>query len=113
MSPDAGSKGDKGSAVKVWFSMSPSPLRFRMSRNASQEEARSILESARFKVNAAVKTGDSADIAKGYGDRNRSCRRSVGSPRDTTITIYVSSSMTTVPSNLVEISPIGQLATAV
>ena len=69
-------------------------------KERSQEEARSILESAGFKVNATVKTEDSADIAKDMVTRtDPAAGQSV--PKGTTITIYVSSGMTTVPSNLV------------
>ena len=66
MSPDAGSKVAKGSAVKVWFSAGPQSTQVPDVKERSQEEARSILESAGFKVNAAVKTEDSADIAKEF-----------------------------------------------
>ena len=100
MSPDAGSKVAKGSAVKVWFSAGPQSTQVPDVKERSQEEARSILESAGFKVNAAVKTEDSADIAKDMVTKtDPAAGQSV--PKGTTITIYVSSGMTTVPSNLV------------
>ena len=50
--------------MKVWFSAGPQSTQVPDVKERSQEEARSILESAGFKVNAAVKTEDSADIAK-------------------------------------------------
>ena len=100
MSPDAGSKVARGSAVKVWFSAGPQSTQVPDVKERSQEEARSILESAGFKVNATVKTEDSADIAKDMVTRtDPAAGQSV--PKGTTITIYVSSGMTTVPSNLV------------
>ena len=100
MSPDAGSKVARGSAVKVWFSAGPQSTQVPDVKERSQEEARSILESAGFKVNATVKTEDSADIAKDMVTKtDPAAGQSV--PKGTTITIYVSSGMTTVPSNLV------------
>ena len=100
MSPDAGSKVARGSAVKVWLSAGPQSTQVPDVKERSQEEARSILESAGFKVNATVKTEDSADIAKDMVTRtDPAAGQSV--PKGTTITIYVSSGMTTVPSNLV------------
>lgn len=100
MSPDAGSKVARGSAVKVWFSAGPQSTQVPDVKERSQEEARSILESAGFKVNATVRTEDSADIAKDMVTKtDPAAGQSV--PKGTTITIYVSSGMTTVPSNLV------------
>ena len=100
MSPDAGSKVAKGSAVKVWFSAGPQSTQVPDVKERSQEEARSILESAGFKVNTTVRTEDSADIAKDMVTKtDPAAGQSV--PKGTTITIYVSSGMTTVPSNLV------------
>ena len=100
MSPDAGSKVAKGSAVKVWFSAGPQSTQVPDVKERSQEEARSILENAGFKVNATVRTEDSADIAKDMVTKtDPAAGQSV--PKGTTITIYVSSGMTTVPSNLV------------
>lgn len=100
MSPDAGSKVAKGSAVKVWFSAGPQSTQVPDVKERSQEEARSILESAGFKVNATARTEDSADIAKDMVTKtDPAAGQSV--PKGTTITIYVSSGMTTVPSNLV------------
>ena len=100
MSPDAGSKVAKGSAVKVWFSAGPQSTQVPDVKERRQEEARSILESAGFKVNATVRTEDSADIAKDMVTKtDPAAGQSV--PKGTTITIYVSSGMTTVPSNLV------------
>lgn len=100
MSPEAGAKVAKGSAVKVWFSAGPQSTQVPDVKERSQEEARSILESAGFKVNATVRTEDSADIAKDMVTKtDPAAGQSV--PKGTTITIYVSSGMTTVPSNLV------------
>ena len=100
MSPEAGAKVSKGSKVKVWFSAGPQSTQVPDVKERSQEEARSILESAGFKVNATVRTEDSADIAKDMVTKtDPAAGQSV--PKGTTITIYVSSGMTTVPSNLV------------
>ena len=100
MSPEAGAKVAKGSKVKVWFSAGPQSTQVPDVKERSQEEARSILESAGFKVNATVRTEDSADIAKDMVTKtDPAAGQSV--PKGTTITIYVSSGMTTVPSNLV------------
>lgn len=100
MSPDAGSKVAKGSAVKVWFSAGPQSTQVPDVKERSQEEARSILESAGFKVNATVRTEDSADIAKDMVTKTDPAAGQ-SMPKGTLITIYVSSGMTTVPSNLV------------
>ena len=65
--------------MKVWFSAGPQSTQVPDVKERSQKEARNILESAGFKVNAAVKTEDSADIAKDMVTKTESCRRSVGS----------------------------------
>ena len=62
MSPDAGSKVARGSAVKVWFSAGPQSTQVPDVKERSQEEARSILESAGFKVNATVNASDIAKV---------------------------------------------------
>ena len=100
MSPDAGAKVAKGSAVKVWFSAGPQSTQVPDVKERSQDEARRVLESAGFKVNDAVKTEDSADIAKDMVTKTDPAAGQ-SMPKGTLITIYVSSGMTTVPGNLV------------
>nr|WP_152209315.1 Stk1 family PASTA domain-containing Ser/Thr kinase [Bifidobacterium cebidarum] len=99
ITPKAGSKVAKGSKVTVWFSAGPQSVAVPDVKNMSQEEARTELESAGFKVSSTVKTEDSADIEK---DKVTRTDPAAGSPtaKGSTITIYVSSGMTTMP-NLV------------
>ncbi|WP_423734790.1 Stk1 family PASTA domain-containing Ser/Thr kinase [Bifidobacterium felsineum] len=99
ITPEAGSKVAKGSKVTVWFSAGPQSVSVPDVKNMSQEEARTELESAGFKVSSTVKTEDSADIEK---DKVTRTDPAAGAPtaKGSTITIYVSSGMTTMP-NLV------------
>ena len=85
--------------MKVWFSAGPQSTQV-PDVDRTQQESAQHSGSAGFKVNAAVKTEDSADIAKDMVTKtDPAAGQSV--PKGTTITIYVSSGMTTVPSNLV------------
>ncbi|QSY58778.1 Stk1 family PASTA domain-containing Ser/Thr kinase [Bifidobacterium imperatoris] len=99
MSPKAGSKVAKGSKVSVWFSAGPQSVPVPDVKDMSQEAARAELEEAGFKVSSTVKTEDSADIEK---DKVTRTDPAAGSPtaKGSTITIYVSSGMTSMP-NLV------------
>ncbi|MBT1174303.1 Stk1 family PASTA domain-containing Ser/Thr kinase [Bifidobacterium sp. LC6] len=99
MSPKAGSKVAKGSSVSVWFSAGPQSVSVPDVKGMSQSEARAKLEKAGFKVSSSVKTEDSADIDK---DEVTRTDPAAGSPatKGSTITIYVSSGMTSMP-NLV------------
>ncbi|KFI91690.1 protein kinase [Bifidobacterium saguini DSM 23967] len=99
MSPKAGSKVAKGSKVTVWFSAGPQSVPVPDVKNMSQDEARTELEDAGFKVSSTVKTEDSADIEKDMVTRTDPAAGSP-TPKGTTITIYVSSGMTSMP-NLV------------
>jgi serine/threonine-protein kinase len=100
MDPKAGSKVDKGSTVKVWFSAGPQSISVPDVTDQSQEEARSTLEDAGFTVNSSVKTEDSDSIDKDNVTRTDPVAGS-SQPKGTSISIYVSSGMTKVPDNLV------------
>ena len=54
---------EKGSTVSVWFSTGPQTVSVPDVANKSQEEAKSVLESASFKV-GSVKTVDSGTVEK-------------------------------------------------
>ncbi|WP_421728434.1 Stk1 family PASTA domain-containing Ser/Thr kinase [Bifidobacterium callitrichidarum] len=100
MSPEAGSKVAKGSEVEVWFSDGPQSTSVPDVKDLSQSEARTKLEKAGFKVNSSVKSEPSDSIEKDKVTRTDPAAGS-SQAKGTTITIYVSTGMTVVPSNLV------------
>ena len=97
--PKGGSKVEKGSTVSVWFSTGPQTVSVPDVANKGQEEAKSILESAGFKV-GSVKTVDSGTVEK---DKVVSTDPAANSKqtKGTIITLYISSGMTKIPDNLV------------
>ena len=97
--PKGGSKVEKGSTVSVWFSTGPQTVSVPDVANKSQEEAKSVLESAGFKV-GSVKTVDSGTVEK---DKVVSTDPAANSKqtKGTIITLYLSSGMTKIPDNLV------------
>ena len=97
--PKGGSKVEKGSTVSVWFSTGPQTVSVPDVANKSQEEAKSVLESAGFKV-GSVKTVDSGTVEK---DKVVSTDPAANSKqtKGTIITLYISSGMTKIPDNLV------------
>ncbi|NMM98908.1 MULTISPECIES: Stk1 family PASTA domain-containing Ser/Thr kinase [Bifidobacterium] len=100
MSPKAGSKVEKGSKVQVWFSAGPQSTQIPDVTKRSQDEARSMLEDAGFKVSANVKTEDSDSVAKDMVTRTDPVAGQ-NATKGSTITLWVSTGMTKVPSNLV------------
>ncbi len=97
--PKGGSKVEKGSTVSVWFSTGPQTATVPDVSNRSQEEAKSLLESAGFTV-GSVKTVDSATIDK---DKVVSTDPAANSKqtKGTIITLYISSGMTKIPDGVV------------
>ena len=101
MSPDAGSKVAKGSAVKAWFSAGPQSTQVPDVKERSQEEARSTSGKRRVQGERRRQNRRQRRHRQGYGDVKTDPAAGQSVPKGTTITIYVSSGMTTVPSNLV------------
>ena len=100
MDPAAGSKVAKGSQVEVWFSAGPQSTIVPNVKGDTQEAARTKLEAAGFKVSNTVKSEPSDSVAANLVTRTDPAS---GQPADkgSTITLYVSSGMTTVPDGLV------------
>ncbi len=99
-SPAGGKKVAVGSTVKVWFSAGPSTGTVPDVSGKSQDDARSALEAAGFKVAASTQTEDSDTVAKDNVTRTSPAAGSKQS-KGTTILLYISSGMTKVPDGLV------------
>ncbi|MBT1172665.1 Stk1 family PASTA domain-containing Ser/Thr kinase [Bifidobacterium sp. MA2] len=98
--PEGGAKAARGSTVRVWFSTGPQSTKIPDVTGMTQSEARTELESAGFKVGTSVQTEDSASIAKDKVTRtNPAAGKS--EPKGTTVLLYVSSGLTTIPDGLV------------
>lgn len=97
--PVGGKKVAKGSTVSVWFSTGPQSVAVPDVSNKSQDDAKSILEAAGFKV-GNVRTVDNASIEK---DKVVSTDPAANSKqtKGTIITLYISSGMTKIPDNLI------------
>ena len=97
--PAGGKKVAKGSTVSVWFSTGPQSVAVPDVSNKSQDDAKSILEAAGFKV-GNVRTVDNASIEK---DKVVSTDPAANSKqtKGTIITLYISSGMTQIPDNLI------------
>ena len=97
--PRGGKKAAKGSTVSVWFSTGPQSVAVPDVSNKSQDDAKSILEAAGFKV-GNVRTVDNASIEK---DKVVSTDPAANSKqtKGTIITLYISSGMTKIPDNLI------------
>jgi len=97
--PTGGKKVAKGSTVSVWFSTGPQSVAVPDVSNKSQDDAKSILEAAGFKV-GNVRTVDNASIEK---DKVVSTDPAANSKqtKGTIITLYISSGMTKIPDNLI------------
>ena len=97
--PRGGKKVAKGSTVSVWFSTGPQSVAVPDVSNKSQDDAKSILEAAGFKV-GNVRTVDNASIEK---DKVVSTDPAANSKqtKGTIITLYISSGMTQIPDNLI------------
>ena len=97
--PQGGRKVAKGSTVSVWFSTGPQEVPVPDVSGKTQEEAKSILEAAGFKV-GNVKTVDNATIAKDQVVNTDPAANSKQT-KGTIITLYISSGMTKIPDGLV------------
>ena len=95
-SPKGGSMAPKGSTVTVWFSSGPKDTAIPDVKGMTQQEARSALEKAGFKVSPAASVEDSQDVPKDHVTRtDPAAGQSVA--KGTSILIYISSGMTKVP----------------
>ena len=97
--PAGGKKVAKGSTVSVWFSTGPQSVAVPDVSNKSQDDAKSILEAAGFKV-GNVRTVDNASIEKDKGVSTDPAAHSKQT-KGTIITLYISSGMTKIPDNLI------------
>ena len=97
--PQGGKKVEKGSTVSVWFSTGPQAVPVPDVSGKTQEEAKSVLEAAGFKV-GNVKTVDNATIAKDQVVNTDPAANSKQT-KGTIITLYISSGMTKIPDGLV------------
>ena len=95
-SPKGGSMAPKGSTVTVWFSSGPKDTAIPDVKGMTQQEARSALEKAGFKVSPAASVEDSQDVPKDHVTRtDPAAGQSVA--KGTSILVYISSGMTKVP----------------
>ena len=94
--PKGGDTVAKDSLVRVWFSAGPRSIEIPDVKGRSQEEAREMLESDGFTVNASVLTENSADVGKGMVVRTDPAA-GTSKPKGSAITLVVSTGMTQVP----------------
>ena len=94
--PAGGTTVAKGSAVKVWLSAGPSSTQVPDVSGLSQSAAKAKLTAAGFSVSPSNKTEDSATVEKDKVTRTDPASGSAA-PKGSTITIYTSNGMTTVP----------------
>ncbi|WP_418969245.1 Stk1 family PASTA domain-containing Ser/Thr kinase [Alloscardovia omnicolens] len=97
-SPEGGQTLAKGSIVKVWFSAGPQSVAVPDVTSMTQDEARSTLEKAGFKVGST--SGEDSDSI----DKDRITRTDpaagTNATKGSTITLYVASGNTSVPTGL-------------
>ncbi|MUH59324.1 Stk1 family PASTA domain-containing Ser/Thr kinase [Bifidobacterium canis] len=98
--PAGGRSVAKGSTVTVWFSAGPKSVTVPDVTGQTQANARAALEAAGFEVNTSVQTEDSATIEKDMVTRTDPAAGS-SAEQGSTISLWVSSGMTKVPSDLV------------
>ncbi|MEK0211543.1 Stk1 family PASTA domain-containing Ser/Thr kinase [Bifidobacterium mongoliense] len=98
--PRGGTKVAKGSTVDVWFSTGPKTATVPTVKNLTQDEARSTLEDAGFKVNPSIQSENSNDVPKDRATRTDPAEGS-SLEQGETVTLYISTGMTQVPDNLV------------
>jgi serine/threonine-protein kinase len=99
-SPAGGASVAKGSTVRVWFSAGPQSAAVPDVKGMTQDEARSALESAGFKVGPTTQSEMSADVDK---DRVTRTDPAAGTQlaKGEVVTLFISSGMTQVPDGLV------------
>ncbi|QOL33192.1 Stk1 family PASTA domain-containing Ser/Thr kinase [Bifidobacterium eulemuris] len=95
-SPAGGEQVEVGSTVTVEFSAGPSSVSVPDVTDYSQDDARDALEEAGFTVNSSVRQEDSDTIEQGNVTRTDPVAGTT-QPQGTSITLYVSTGMTTVP----------------
>ncbi|WP_314688069.1 Stk1 family PASTA domain-containing Ser/Thr kinase [uncultured Bifidobacterium sp.] len=98
--PKGGSTVKKGSTVTVWFSSGPKSVKVPSVVGETQDEARQTLKAAGFMVGSSTQTEDSATVEKDHVTRTDPDAGSYAR-QGSTILLYVSSGMTSVPENLV------------
>lgn len=94
--PAGGTSVEAGSTVKVWLSAGPQSTPVPDVKGKSQADAIAALEAAGFKVADGVTTEDSDSIAKDLVTRTDPAS-GTSQPKGTSIKLFVSSGMTTVP----------------
>ncbi|PLS31136.1 serine/threonine protein kinase [Bifidobacterium margollesii] len=99
-SPAGGEKAAKGSAVTLWYSTGPGQVAVPDLKGDTQEEAKTQLEQLGFTVSNTATTEDSGDVEKDHVTRTNPASGTT-QPKGTTIMIYISSGMTSVPDGLV------------
>ncbi|MEK0307313.1 Stk1 family PASTA domain-containing Ser/Thr kinase [Bifidobacterium favimelis] len=95
-SPKGGTQAKKGSTVTVWFSAGPKQVAVPDVKGKDQEEARSALENAGFKVSSSATVEDSASVPKDKVTRTDPAG-GTSQAKGTSILLYISSGMTKVP----------------
>ncbi|WP_300768143.1 PASTA domain-containing protein, partial [uncultured Bifidobacterium sp.] len=97
--PTGGTTVKKGSTVTVWFSSGPKSVKVPSVAGLSQDEARQTLEDSGFKVGSSTQTEGSSSISKDDVTRTEPAAGSYAE-KGSTILLYISSGMTTVPDGL-------------
>ncbi|BDR52149.1 serine/threonine protein kinase [Bombiscardovia nodaiensis] len=95
-SPKGGAKAKKGSTVTVWFSSGPQSEKIPDVKGLTQEDARTKLEKAGFKVSPSASVEDSGDVAKNRVTRTDPAGGQAA-PKGSNVLIYISSGMTKLP----------------
>lgn len=98
--PAGGRSVEKGSTVTVWFSAGPKSVPIPDVTGKSQADARAALEAAGFEVNSSVQTEDSATIERDHVTRTDPAA-GTSAEQGSTVSLWVSSGMTKVPSGLI------------
>ncbi len=98
--PAGGRSVEKGSTVTVWFSAGPKSVPIPDVTGKSQADARAVLEAAGFEVNSSVQTEDSATIERDHVTRTDPAA-GTSAEQGSTVSLWVSSGMTKVPSGLI------------
>ena len=97
-SPEGGQSAAKGSTVKVWFSAGPQSVAVPDVTSMTQDEARSTLEKAGFKV-GSTSGEDSDSIEKDHITRTDPAA-GTNATKGTTVKLFVSSGNAVVPTGL-------------
>mgnify|MGYP001133437205 CR=1 FL=1 len=98
--PAGGRSVEKGSTATVWFSAGPKSVPIPDVTGKSQADARAALEAAGFEVNSSVQTEDSATIERDHVTRTDPAA-GTSAEQGSTVSLWVSSGMTKVPSGLI------------